>query len=224
MRRTRQWESASHLSTRCRYPEPYVLADPPTYPPDGGDRRAPGPRAWLIAGLVLSVAVAAVVVALLVRGDGKHADLAGRPPARTTPDPAVAASDLLFRLQRGLRSHDHGQVTGLADPAHPASRGRLSEMAANVRALAITRLDLRYVDTSEVTLTPAERDRYGSDAWVADVQVTWRLAGYDPGSSTVDVPVVLGWHGGRAVFETALAAGPGQVPLWLLAHLVVRRT
>ena len=180
-------------------------------------------RAWLAVGLACCVAVAVGVV-LLVRGDAKHADLAGRPAGRSTPDPAVAATDLLFRLQHGLRQRDRAQVIGLADPRRPAARSQLTAVAANVRALPITRLELRYVDTSEVTLSPAELDRYGADAWVADVQVTWQLAGFDPGPSTVDVPVVLGWRGARAVFETVLAAGPGQVPLWLLDRLVVRRT
>src|SRR5204862_8357007 len=132
------------------------------------------------------------------------------PAARTAPDPATAAADVLFRLQSGLRRQDRSEVLASGDPRNPAARAQLIAVAANVRALRIHRLALRYVDSSEVTLSPPQRERYGADAWVADVQVTWRMAGVDRAASTVEVPVVLGWRRGRAVYEDTLAAGPHQ--------------
>lgn len=174
--------------------------------------------------MVGCLVLAAVVAALLPRTGERHADLAAPPNARTTPDPAAAAADLLRRLHRALRNDDRRALASLADPRHPGSRTRLAAVAANVRALRIGLLVLRYVDTSTTPLSTAERKRYGARGWTADVQVTWRLGGLDPAAATVEVPMVLGWRRGRAVFETALAAGPDRVPLWLLDRLVVRRT
>jgi hypothetical protein len=179
----------------------------------------------LAAGLVCGVVLAAAIVVLLIRGGTGHADLVqGQPQARTTPDPGVAAVDLLTGLQNGLRRQDRAEVLAAADSRDAAARKQLTAVVDNVRALRIRQLALRYVDTSDVALSPAQQERYGADAWVADVRVTWRLAGVDPAPSTVDVPVVLGRHGGRVAYEGALDAGHDQVPLWLLDRLVVRRT
>jgi hypothetical protein len=73
-------------------------------------------------------------------------------------------------------------------------------------------------------LSVADRRRYGDDAWVADVEVTWRLRGADPSASTLELPLVLGWRGEEAVLEGPLLGSDARIPLWLLDRLVVRRT
>jgi hypothetical protein len=106
--------------------------------------------------------------------------------------------------------------------AGPAAAAELTTAAANVAALGITDLRLRYVGDSTVGV-PADAADAGR-AWVADVAVRWRLAGLDASASTLVVPVVLAEVGQDVVLRTARFTSGRRVPLWLLTPLAVRRT
>ncbi len=178
--------------------------------------------------LVALVVVAAVVVlALVLLGDGPQRAEIREPSGEERPDRAAATSELLYQLQRGLSGGPsaaaRGSLGALADQDVASSGGELARLAANVRELRVDRLGLRYLDDSDLELSPAQRERFGPDAWISEVQLSWRFRGVDRAVSTLEVPVVADWQDDRAVFVTARITGGYQVPLWFTEPLVVRR-
>ena len=177
----------------------------------------------LLAGLVGICLVAGLLVAAL-RGGPQHADLAATPATQQPRDQAGATSELLFRMQRALRRGDTSRLAALADPDVPGAARELAALARNVQHLRIDHLSLQYLDESDHELSPDDRQRFGPDAWVSEVQLTWRFEGVDRGASSLDVPVVTGWDGKEAAFDTSRSVRGYRVPLWFTERLVVRRT
>ncbi len=138
--------------------------------------------------------------------------------------PDARATALLSTLARRLRHGTADQVAALAAPGRPASRQELTDLADNVRRLGLADLSLRYLAADPHQLSVAQRRRFGRSAWVADVALTWRVAGYDRATSRQELPVVLDRSRRGTVFVTARAGSGSQIPLWLLDSIVVRRS
>ncbi len=165
--------------------------------------------------------VTAVLVVL--HDDDQHADL--DPPVTTEPaDQAGATTELLFQLRRALRAGDPARLERLADPDLASASHELDDLAANVRALRVDRLRLQYLDEAPLELSAEDRARFGPDAWVSEVQLSWRFRGVDPAVSSLDVPIVADWDGDRAVFASSRTIGDYQVPLWFTEPLTVLRS
>ena len=178
--------------------------------------------------VALAVVAAVVVLALVVLGEGPRRAELRDPSAEPSRDRAGATSELLGQLQTALADGSSGQdtlatLTALADPDVGSADRELAELAANARDLRVDRLALRYLDVSELELSPAQRERFGADAWVSEVQLSWRFRGVDRAASTLEVPVVTDWQDDRAVFVTSRITGTYRVPLWFTEPLVVRR-
>jgi hypothetical protein len=173
--------------------------------------------------LAALVAVCLVVtLALVLRDDTERARLGT--PAEERPDRAAATTELLFQLQSALREGSaETELTELADPDVGAAAQELSDLAANIRDLRVDRLVLRYLDVAKRQPSAAQRELFGDDAWVSEVQLSWRLRGVDRAASTLEVPIVTDWHDDRAVFVTSRFTEGYQVPLWFTEPLVVRR-
>jgi hypothetical protein len=187
---------------------------------------AGGRRLFVIVGVVVVVVLTLVAAFVLLRDDSRRADLG--PPDESRPDRAAATTELLFQLQTALAASagsdgSDDTLEALADPDIGSAGRELAAVAANVRDLRIDRLSLRYLDTAAVELSTAQQQRFGSDAWVSEVQLSWRFRGTDPGVSTLEVPVVADWQDGRAVFVTSRVTRGYRVPLWFTESLVVRR-
>lgn len=165
-----------------------------------------------MAGLVLAVAAGAGL--WLVLSDG---DEAAKLPTDGPSDLQSAREERLEVLLDELTSKLGRGATGLAAPA---GADELADIDANVRGIGFSELDFRYV-------APAVQSgqQLGSkDTWVADVQVTWRFARYDPAQSVLEVPIVVVDDGQAARFGGVGASDPGQrVPLWLLDGLAIAR-
>ena len=180
--------------------------------------------------------LSALVGALLLAGAGyivvTSSPERGHPLGQLSPsrrsDQATATRGLLAALQAALARGDSAAVSETAATDGGGPRRELIGIAANARRLRLGSLELRYVGPSGLQLSQRQRTRYGSQAWVSDVRLTWRFRGVDPAPSTVEVPVVLTWSADEARFVTARAAlenGSGRrLPLWLVERLVVRRT
>lgn len=172
--------------------------------------------------MVLVVALLVALGLVLLSDDRQHADLGGRPEAEPR-DRAGATSELLFQLQRALTSPGDGEASGLADPDLAAARRELAQLTANVGKLRIDRLMLRYLDAADLELSARQRERFGPEAWVSEVQLTWRFRGVDSAVSSLEVPIVADWEGDRAVFVTSRVTRSYRVPLWFTEPLAVRR-
>lgn len=134
------------------------------------------------------------------------------PPATSTSDVAdpAAAAETLAALQDAIDGGDPSTAAGLG--ADASSRDLLSAIVANAEALGLGDVTLRYV-------TETGRTR-GSDAWDAQVALTWRIDGHDPASARTELPVSFAAHGATI----AAIGGPGaRLPLWLSGPLDVER-
>ncbi len=142
----------------------------------------------------------------------------GRPAAAATLVRALAT-----RLEHGTRA----QVVALGAGAQ--ARGELATVLHNVRALHLTDLSMSYVG-ADAGRRPASGtgDAVGR-TWTGDVQVSWRLRGFDVHPARMRVPMTFAEHdaAARARFVTARHARTGgrdAVPLWLLDRVKAVRT
>jgi hypothetical protein len=199
-------------------------------PSDPADTRSSAGRPlWWAAGLALSL-IAAVTVFLVVRGgpetvvlpsDRTSAGASGAHGADTRADAAAALLEKLAdRLQRGSRQ----QVVALAAPGDADAARELTTLRANVRSLRIQDLSLRYVDEDEARLTADQERAFGDRAWVGDVQLVWRLRGFDAHDSRMEIALTFVETQNGAAFVSARGESGDAVPLWMLEDLAVRRS
>jgi hypothetical protein len=135
-----------------------------------------------------------------------------------------AASALLQRLAARLEHGSAGQVAALAAPGDPAAARELRQIRANVRAIGITDLSLRYVDEDGGRVPPDRQRAYHGQAWVGNVQLTWRIRGFEANDSHLETTVTLVRTAGGAAFATARGGYGSATPLWLLEPVSVRRS
>jgi len=174
-------------------------------------------RRW-VAGLVLLLV--AIGGYLLLRDDGEQVVPAFEPPgSQSSPDDASiredAAAKLLGRLQTGLATGSRREVVALAASRGPDAAAELGSIFDNVRELGLTELSLRYVDENEGQLS--------GRGWVADVQVAWRIAGFDKAASRMEVSFTFDQKQAGAEFVSVGGDPGGAVPLWLLSEVAVER-
>ncbi len=184
-----------------------------------------------VLGVLAAGVVLGLVAGFLVRPGAQSPSVPSVPPVAgptgtsatsAGPDRESLAVGLVLALQRALRVGDRSALVALASPVAGA-RAELAVLARNVRRLRVEDLSLRYVGESALALTPAQRARWGADSWVVDADLTWRWAGADEVSSTLEVPLVLGHQGGRASLVSTRVRTDDRVPLWLISPVTVAR-
>jgi hypothetical protein len=183
-----------------------------------------------VAGLVLCLVVAAVVAVVIARRP-QHAILqgaSGREGSTSTADAddvrADRASALVERLAPRLERGSRDQVTALALPGDRRAAAELATLRDNVRKVGVTGLTMRYVDDRADALSDEQERELGHGAFVAEVQMSWRVGGYDAHDSRMEVPIVLGQEGSRVGFETARGLTSEASPLWMVEPVQVRRS
>ena len=164
--------------------------------------------------------------------------LAGRGPETAVVPPTVSsagaaagdgtraddAAALLSRLTDALRDGSRADVLALAAPGVPEAARELTTLRANVRALGLTDLSLRYVDEDDASPTTGPARTLGDRAWVGDVQLEWRVGGFDTDDSSREVALTFVETGSGAAFVTARQDSGSAAPLWLLDRLETRGT
>ena len=149
-------------------------------------------------------------VYLVVRGPD-HATLpadrpSGGPGGREQDEAdrrADAAAGLLERLAERLEHGTREQVVALAAPGQRAAAQELTTIRSNIRALGVTNLSLRYVDEDGGRVDPTQQRALGGRAWVGNVQMRWRLRGFDRADSRMETTLTLVRSGSRAAFVSA---------------------
>jgi hypothetical protein len=181
-----------------------------------------------VAGLVLCLVVAAVVAVVVARRP-QSAVLPGESQrGGSTADAedvrADAASGLAERLAPLLEHGTRRQVTRLAAPGDRRAAAELATLRDNVRAVGITGLSMRYVDDKADAPSAGQERDLGKGAFVAEVQMAWRVGGFDRHDSRMEVPLVLRAQGARADFVTARGLSGNASPLWMVDRVHVART
>lgn len=189
-----------------------------------GVSRVPAPRVVVATVLTTALALAAAGCT-----DGsREADLS-RPAATSdaTESRDAQAAEVLAALGRTLA----GPPGDAADPAElaapvPGAARALRDAAANVEALDLRAVSVRYLAESGTPLSGRERRTYGDDAWVADAQVSWQVRGVDRTPAVLTLPVVLApdADGDEQAVAGFDVADSDRTPLWLLTRLSVVRT
>lgn len=183
--------------------------------------KAGRPR-WWVTGLVLLAGLLGVGY-FLVNGP----DTAVLPPPagqEGAPAREDAAADLLDKLTAALAEGSRQDALALAPPGDEAARAELSELVGNVRRLGVTDLAMRYVDENAGRRPAGVAPRLADRAWVGDVQLDWRIDGYDEGASHLEITMVFLETRDGAAFVTARTDYGEQAPLWLLEPLTVQRS
>jgi hypothetical protein len=143
------------------------------------------------------------------------------PPAPTGRDAATlasAAQQTLDRLEKATASADAAAAARLG---HDTSTGLLRDLVGNATALGVTGLVLDYVDDQPGALSTADRRRYGTSAWVASVQVSYRLPA-DRAATHLEVSFTF-VRAGRTAAIAAVGGHGDRAPLWMVAKVDVGR-
>jgi hypothetical protein len=192
--------------------------------------KAGRPR-WWVAGLVLSLLVGTGLVALSNRHEEparprqRPAAGASTPGRVTEADRrADAAARLLTRLAERLQHGTPRQVVALAAPGQASAARELATIRSNVRALGVTDLSLQYEGQDAGRVLPAQQRAVGGGAWVGNVQINWRLRGFDARDSHLDTTLTLVRRGRDAAFLSARGNYGNAAPLWLLERVSVLRS
>lgn len=180
-------------------------------------------RLW-VAGLVLCVLGGIGFVVLRDPGTEITPPKNDRAPAsnRVTSREALAA-ELLNRLSVDLMNGTRRQVLSVAAPRNGLATRSAGAIFDNVRALGIKDLSFRYVDEDSGQLSSDENQALGGKAWVAEVQVAWRIAGFDPAPSQMEVSFTFAQTPSGVAFVAAGDRGDAA-PLWLLTKLAVEKS
>jgi hypothetical protein len=174
-------------------------------------------RRWVAA------AIAAAILPLVACDDGRSADLGETSSSAQTGDRDAGAADALARLEQALRRRDGESAREVAAPRREAER-ELTRLARNADRLDLAGLSLRHLADSAISLADRQRERWGDDAWVADVQVTWRYAGVDRALSTLAVPMVFTRADDGVRLVTADLPQTERAPVWLTDAVRVARS
>ncbi len=169
---------------------------------------------------MVAAAVAVAIVALTGCDGSRSADLAAPAGTEASPDREQQAVDDLAALESALSKRDRGSVVEVG-ASRQASR-ELAMLVENARRLDLRDVDLRLLADSATTLTRRQQERWGAEAWVADVQVTWRYGGVDRTRSTLTVPFAFDPVAGGGILDPGLPQAE-RAPLWLLERVRVAR-
>jgi hypothetical protein len=199
--------------------------------------REPGPPPRRPRRLALAVAVGLVAGTAYVgvrgalRDETPAAPAASASASRSATSEAEAAVNraanggaVLQRLANAVLGGDRGVFDTAVDPTATAFAAQARQMYDNLRALPVASLVLRYVNDDPDGLTAARRQQLGgSEAWVANVEVSWRLKDYDQQPVRLTVPMTLVTRAGTTyVASFSDGAGPGQRrPFWMLGEFRV---
>jgi hypothetical protein len=179
-------------------------------------------RAATIAAAVL---VAASAGAFIMSQRGRSpAD-----PPGSTPAPSIEALRggnnpqdtagvvIVHRLELAVRAGDRAGFLALAEPGNRLSQTQLRYVFVNLHRLEVTDFAARYVGDE------VRRTKRGDHQWVASVDMSWRLRGFDTRPVTQRSSVEFATHDGRTYVEHIGLPRDNRWPMWALGPLTVCR-
>lgn len=159
----------------------------------------------------------------------------GAHPAQTsaTPDEAaegvrraVAGEAVLQKMSDAVESANRSEFLDTIDPKAADFRASARTIFANLSILPIGTFQLRYVSDDTGALTPDRQTALGgSQAWLAQVEVSWQLSGYDAKPARETLPVTFVTRDGTTYassFSERFVAGQRR-PIWALGPIDVAK-
>ena len=155
------------------------------------------------------------------------------PQTSTTPDEAaegvrraVAGEAVLQKMTDAVENDNRTEFLDTIDPKAAEFRASARTIFANLSTLPIGTFQLRYVSDDTGALTPDRRSELGgSQAWLAQVEVSWQLAGFDAKPARETLPVTFVTRDGAtyaASFSERFVAGQRR-PIWALGPIDVAK-
>jgi hypothetical protein len=128
-----------------------------------------------------------------------------------------AGAAVIHRLETAVRTGDRAGFLALTEPGNKLGRTRLRHVFANLQRLEVTDFAARYLGEG------VGRTNQGDDEWVASVDMSWRLSGFDTRPVTQQSSLTLATHDGRTYLERIALPGDNRWPVWALGSLTVLR-
>jgi hypothetical protein len=144
------------------------------------------------------------------------------PPPRPTAqqqDRIGEAQQTLVRLRQAL---DRGDVQAARQLASPGAEDLLAGVTRNAEDLGLTGVSLRFVD-DDAELDEGQADDLPDGAWVATVQLGYRIPRWDPGPTQLETTVVFAPEAGRQRIA-GFGTGGSRTPVWLTGRLTIDRS
>jgi hypothetical protein len=179
------------------------------------------PAILRVASIAVALSVVAAAGALIVSQQNRPpAD----PPTASAPTLLVVdnprdAAGLAFvgRLEAAVRAGDRARFLALAEPSNTVSRTQMGYVFANLQSLQVKGFVAHYLGVD------VRRPKGGDGTWVATVDMSWRLRGFDTRPVTQQSSLTLATHDGRTYVERIGLPSDNRWPLWALGPLTVRR-
>ncbi|GAA1118157.1 hypothetical protein GCM10009630_14890 [Kribbella jejuensis] len=223
-------------------PLPTVSSDGGAQPPSGDGPQPKPPFGPIVKKVALGVAVCLVAgagYAGLQHVANAPADPNSRgthQPAATTSSPpdqaqdgvqrAVAGDAVLQKLTDAVETENRSEFMSVIDPKATAFRASARTIFGNLGKLPLGTLQLRYVSDDSGALTPDRQAQLGGSAsWLAQVEVSWQLSGYDATPARETLPVTFVTRDGKtyaASFSERFATGQRQA-VWTLGPIDVAK-
>lgn len=219
------------VSTQAGPPLPALTPPSPPTTPTAPPRR---PRRLALAVAVGLVAGTAYVGLRNTFGDEEPSASSTTSAASRTPGTdaeaavkrAAAGDELLQRFADAVLKGDPKKFASTVDPTAAAFAAQARQAYANLRALPVEKLVFRYVNDDLTALPAARRQQLGgTQAWIAQVEVSWRLREFDEQPVRLTVPMTMVTRG-AATYLTSFSddIGPGRRrPFWMLGAFRVHR-
>jgi hypothetical protein len=149
--------------------------------------------------------------------------------APTTPDQAqagvqraVAGEAVLQKMTDAVENEDRTEFLNTIDPKATQFRASARTIFSNLSTLPLGTFQLRYVSDDAAALTPdRQAELGGTQSWLAQVEVSWQLSGYDVKPARETLPVTFVTRDGKtyaASFSERFVAGQRR-PVWALGPI-----
>lgn len=218
---------------------------PPVDPGSPESEREPSKpdRGPLLRKVATGLAIGVVAVAAFA-GLRQIADAPAEPgapgntaesPGATSPTPdeaaegvrrAAAGEAVLQKMAEAIRTESRSGFLETIDPQTKTFDEQARTVFANLGKLPLATFQLRYVSDDPAALTPErQKELDGAEAWLAQVEVSWQLSGYDSKPARETLPVTFVTRDGEtyaASFSERFVAGQRR-PIWALGSIDVAK-
>lgn len=140
----------------------------------------------------------------------------------------AATGDVVLRkLTTAITGGNRSSYEALIDPGSEKFAAKAMQVYKNLRALPVSSLSMRYVDDGSLSLE-RRKQLGGGSAWVAEVEVSWKLRDFDRQPVRMVLPMTLVTRNGTtyvASFSDRVGQNPARWkrPLWSLGAIRVGR-